>query len=355
VSAPRALRLLAGPDALRLLRERGLRAEDVDVLPAASGGPKWLVLAGLDRLLFGDFLQRPRARPLHLVGASIGGWRLACLAQRDPVAALERAHQAYIEQRFPPRPPPGLVSATSAAILSTLLGPHGAGEVLSHPWMRLHLLTTACASLAASERPASQTAGLLLAAAANLVSRRGLGLQLRRVVFHNAGDDSPLAGLRDLATTHAPLTRANLEAALLASASIPLVMLGVRVPGGPPAVYRDGGLLDYHVDLDFAPGDGLVLFPHFYAHIVPGWFDQRLPWRRAPRARLRRTLILAPSPEFVARLPHGKIPDRDDFYQRRDGERIVAWRHVVDLSRRLADELHDLLATGRVAERVEPL
>ena len=40
---------------------------DVDVVPGASGGPKWLVLAGLDRFLFGDFLQRPRTRPLHLI------------------------------------------------------------------------------------------------------------------------------------------------------------------------------------------------------------------------------------------------------------------------------------------------
>ncbi len=353
--SPRALRLRAGPEALRLLRERGLRAEDVDVLPAASGGPKWLVLAGLDRVLFGDFLQRPRARPLHLVGASIGAWRLACLAQRDPAAALVRAHEAYVEQRFPPRPPPGLVSATTAAILSTLLGPDGAAEILSHPWMRLHVLTTACFGPAASERPAIQTAGLLLAAAANVVSRRGLGLQLRRVVFHDAGADSPLAGLRDVATTHAPLTRANLEAALLASASIPLVLLGVHVPGGPPATYRDGGVLDYHIDLDFGPGDGLVLFPHFYDHVVPGWFDRRLPWRRASPERLKRTLLLSPSPEFVARLPHGKIPDRDDFHARRDGERITAWRQVVDASRRLGDEFGDLLATGRLAEHVQPL
>ena len=42
-----ALALRAGPDALHLLRERGLRTEDVDLVPAASGGPKWLAIAGL--------------------------------------------------------------------------------------------------------------------------------------------------------------------------------------------------------------------------------------------------------------------------------------------------------------------
>ena len=101
----RSLTLRAGPDAARLIRERGLRAEDVDVVPGASGGPKWLVLAGLDRFFLGEFFAGPRARPLHLIGSSIGSWRLACLAQRDPLAALARAHEAYIEQRYTKKPP----------------------------------------------------------------------------------------------------------------------------------------------------------------------------------------------------------------------------------------------------------
>src|SRR4051794_18090402 len=138
-----SLSLLAGPDALRHIRERGLSAEDIDVLPGASGGPKWLVLAALDRFLFGEFLQH-RRRPLHLIGSSIGSWRLACLAQSDPVAALQRAHSAYIEQRYPPKPPPSLVTATSEQILDTLLSPTGAAEILGHPWARLHVLTTRC-------------------------------------------------------------------------------------------------------------------------------------------------------------------------------------------------------------------
>ena len=62
------LTLLAGPAALRLIRDRGLHAEDVDVIPGASGGAKWLVLAGLDRYLFGEFLAQPRQRPMHLIG-----------------------------------------------------------------------------------------------------------------------------------------------------------------------------------------------------------------------------------------------------------------------------------------------
>src|SRR3954453_13886059 len=138
---PTSLSLLAGSDALQHVRERGLHAGDVEVLPGASGGPKWLVVAALRRFLFGEFLQQPRTRPLHLIGSSIGTWRLACLAQKDPLAALARFEEAYIEQRYDKDPPPRVVTETSAAIVATLLSPTGAAEVLAHPWFRLHVLT----------------------------------------------------------------------------------------------------------------------------------------------------------------------------------------------------------------------
>lgn len=351
---PASLSLLAGPDALRIVRERGLRAEDVDVVPGASGGPKWLVLGGLDRFLFGELLQAPRSRPLHLIGSSIGSWRLACLAQRDPVAALARGHEAYIEQRYDRKPTAAEATAVSARVLDALLGPAGTDEILAHPWARLHVVTAACRGPLASERPAVQMAALAAAAAGNALSRRTLAWQLRRVVFHTAGDDSPFRALADLPTTHLALTRENLKPALLASGSIPLVLSGVAVPGAE-GVHRDGGVVDYHLDLDFGPGEGLVLYPHFFPHVVPGWFDKALRWRRARPANFRRALLLAPSPAFVARLPGGKIPDRDDFYRLATDERIRVWRHVLAESERLADELREHLAVGRLGDVLRPL
>jgi hypothetical protein len=350
-----SLTLLAGPAALKLLRERSLRAEDVDVIPGASGGPKWLVLSGLDRMLFGELLQAPRTRPLHLIGSSIGSWRLACLAQKDPVAALDRFEAAYVEQRYPPRPPAALVTQTSAHILEQLLGERGAQQLLTHPWARLHVVTARCRGPLASEHPRVQLAGLALAALGNVLSRRSLALQLQRVVFHTAGDASPFAGLADLPTVHLPLTEANLRPALLASGSIPLVLSGVHIPGAPAGTYRDGGVVDYHLDLHYGAGAGLVLYPHFYPYVVPGWFDKSLRWRRARWANFRRALVLAPSPAFVASLPHGKIPDREDFVRLSDAERIRAWRAVRAASERLGDELRELLATGRLAEHLKPL
>lgn len=348
------LTLLAGPDALRLIRERGLRGDDVDVVPGASGGPKWLVLAGLDRALFAGLFQN-RTRPLHLIGSSIGSWRLACVAQKDPVLALRRFEAAYIHQRITPKPTPTQVSESCARILDALLGEDGEAEILGHPWARLHIVTALCRGAVGMEERRAQLFGLLLCALGNLVSRRTLGLHMERVIFHTAGDTSPFAGLKDLPSSHLALTRENLRLALLASGSIPLLISGVRIPGAPAGVFRDGGVVDYHLDLDFGPGTGLVLYPHFYPYVVPGWFDKSLRWRRARPQNFRRALLISPSPELIARLPGGRIPDRIDFEQMTDAERIRAWTQVVSESERMGDEMHELMATGRLAEHVRPL
>lgn len=350
-----SLSLHAGPDALRILRERGLRPDDVDIIPGASGGAKWLAIAGLDRWLFGDFLQVPRDRPLHLIGSSIGSWRMACLAQRDPVAALARGHHAYIHvQRYSRRPSTREVTEVLTRCLDLLLGPTGVDEILSHPWARVHVITAEGRGLATSERRLLLAASLAIAAAGNLVSRRTLALQMRRCIFHSAGDTTPFAHLSDLPTRHVTLTRDNLRAALLASGSIPLLLDGVKIPGTPRGVHWDGGVLDYHLDLDFGPGDGLVLYPHFYPHVVPGWFDKSLAWRRASGANFRRALLVAPSDDFVRSLPNGKIPDRKDFYAMPEERRIAAWQQVVDASARLGDELRELVTSGRIADAVKP-
>ncbi|HNV73199.1 MAG: patatin-like phospholipase family protein [Gemmatimonadaceae bacterium] len=350
-----ALTLRAGPDALRLVRERGLRAQDIDILPGASGGAKWLALAGLDRYLFGTLLAEPRTRPLHLIGSSIGSWRMACLAQRDPVAALARGHHAYIyEQRYSPKPSTAEVTRVLNRALDLILGPTGVDEILTHPWARVHIITAEGRGLAASERRLLLTAGIALAAAGNLVSRKSLALQMRRFIFHTAGDATPFRTLSDLPTEHRALTRENLRAALLASGSIPLLMDAVKIPGTPRGVHWDGGVLDYHLDLDFGPGEGLVLYPHFYSHVVPGWFDKSLTWRRARGDNFRRALLIAPSDDFVRTLPRGKIPDRKDFYAMDEATRLRTWQRVVDESVRLGDELAELQVTGRLAGRLEP-
>ncbi len=350
-----SLTLRAGPDAIRLIRDRGLRAEDVDVRPGASGGAKWLVLAGLDRFLFGQFLRQPRTRPLHLIGSSIGSWRMACLAQRDPVAALARGHHAYIfEQQYNPSPSVQEVTRILGGALDRILGASGVEEILSHPWARLHVITAEGRGLAASSSRAGLSAALAAAALGNLVSRRTLSWQLRRFIFHSAGAETAFRHLSDFPTRHLPLSPENMRAVLLASGSIPLLLEGVKIPGTSGGPHWDGGVVDYHLDIDFGSGEGLVLYPHFYPHVVPGWFDKSLRWRRADGRNFRRTLLIAPSDDFVARLPGGKIPDRRDFYRMSHAAREQVWSQVVEASAEPAHELAELIASGRIADAVRP-
>lgn len=85
----KALRIHAGPGALRHLQKWGLQPAHVDVIPAAAGGPKGLVLGPLDRFIFGEWLAQSN-QPVHLVGASIGAWRMATACLHDCVSAFER-------------------------------------------------------------------------------------------------------------------------------------------------------------------------------------------------------------------------------------------------------------------------
>ena len=97
-----------------------------------------------------------------------------------------------------------------------------------------------------------------------------------------------------------------------------------------------------------------MLYPHFTDRVIPGWFDKTLPWRRACPTRLQDVLLLAPSKEYLARLPYGKLPDRNDF-KRFMGDapsRQKYWRATMDESRRLGDEFLELAANGRLGERL---
>jgi hypothetical protein len=155
------------------------------------------------------------------------------------------------------------------------------------------------------------------------------------------------------------LTKENFRAALLASGSIPLVMSGVKdISGAFPGTYRDGGVLDYHLDIDFLNGGkGLVLYPHYEDRIIPGWFDKKLRHRGPSAKNMERVLMISPSSAFVEKLPNGKIPDRDDFFlfRGRDRERFSYWLSVVRESKRLGDAFWDAVESGRIRQLVKPM
>ena len=198
--------------------------------------------------------------------------------------------------------------------------------------------------------------GLLTAATLNLVSRKSLGLFFERALFYDARDLPPFFDATGFPLQQIPLSHRNLEDAIVATGSIPLVLTGVRdIEAAVPGVYRDGGLIDYHHDLPHSAGDRLTLYPHFYSHIVPGWFDKKLGWRRPHPEHVDRTILISPSDEFVARLPNGKIPDRTDFVNYSPSERIKAWQACTKACEELADDFNEILVTDQLAAHLQPM
>ena len=58
---------------------------------------------------------------------------------------------------------------------------------------------------------------------------------------------------------------------------------------------------------------------------------------------------MAPSKRLLARLPNGKLPDRNDFkhFLHDEAGRQRAWRQALAQSQQLADEFAAIVQTGR--------
>jgi hypothetical protein len=287
---------------------------------------------------------------VHLLGASIGAWRMAAACLPDPDAALAELCEDYITQRYahaPGKAPTARhVSEVFGAKLDERLGTRAA-QVLASPRYRLHVFASRGRHLLRRQGRWRTPLGYTAAFIANALQRRALGLWIERVVFSDPRDPLPFP-LSDFRTHHAALTATNLSPAVLASCSIPFWLDAVHdIPGAPRGAYWDGGITDYHLHLDYAQmREGLVLYPHFQASVVPGWLDKGLKHRHGATARLANVVLLAPSAEWIrARLPGGKLPDRGDFKAYGDDlpGRQAAWSRAVAESQRLADEFAALV------------
>jgi hypothetical protein len=246
----KALEIHAGPRARQWLRERGggLQAQDVPVIPEAAGGPKGLVLNPLDRYLFGEWLAGA-PQTLHLVGASIGVWRMACACLPDAQAPLaEMAEDYNLTQHYDHAPGrASTVQTVSTAFgrkLDERLAPRAA-EVLGHPTRRLHVVASRGRHLLSREGPWRTPIGYAGAFLANAWRRRALGAWIERVVFSDLREALPLP-LDDLRTRRATLREVNLAPAVLASCSIPFWLRAVSgIPRAPPGAYWDDGITDH--------------------------------------------------------------------------------------------------------------
>jgi hypothetical protein len=341
--AIRALSIYLGRGAARRISNEGWSPDLFSLLLGASGGPKWFILGHLDRLLFGDFLQRSE-QPLSVLGSSIGSWRHTCLAMPDPVAAIDKLEAGYLHQHYATKPTAAEISKVSLTILQEVLGENGAAALATHPRIRSHIVTARGRGPAAASSTPVLASGMGAAALGNAVSRRLLSHLFQRVVFHSGHEPKPGLTLDDFDTRFCPLQEANVCASLHASGAIPFLLTGERdIAGAPPGQYWDGGIIDYHFDLGQYHGEGLILYPHFSPNVVPGWFDKFLPWRKAAIDDVDKLVLLCPSQEFTADLPMGKIPDRSDFSRLEHSERVRYWEQCVERSKSLAEEMAEVL------------
>lgn len=339
---PRALTLRAGPAARRHLQQNGLHARDVRTLPGAAGGPKALGLSGLDQAVFDWLAATPAVR--ELVGASIGGWRFACAMQADPAAALARFAANYVAQDYSRQTTRALIYQNWQALLHDTLGPDGLQAILQHPHYRLSLILVRSRGLLRHEQRAQLLAGLALAAACNTLGRAQLRHVFERLICHDARSTLAFSPQDGLPTQHVALSAANLLPALLGTTGVPGLFDGVAIPGARTGVYRDGGLLDYHLDYPWQQA-GITLYLHYQPRIVPGWFDKLLPWRQPVASHHSNTLLVTPSPAYLATLELGRLPDRGDpkRFAHDDAQRRRLWAQAVAESHRLGDEWRERL------------
>jgi len=350
-----ALSFRAGPGAIESVRKHGFSPAQIGTMAGASGGAKWLILSKLDRVVASSIMPKLEG-PVYLIGSSIGAWRFACYAQDDPSRAIARFEDAYLGQTYSEKPDREEITSRTREILDVVLGATGTAQILANPVLRTNVMTVRSRHLMASERPALLGPTLITAAAFNAVSRRTLGAFFERVLFYDDRDRPPFFDARGFPLTRVELTAQNLKDAIVATGAIPLVLSGVAdIAGAPKGVYRDGGVIDYHLDLPHSDDGRLTLYLHFIDRIVPGWFDKRLTWRRPHPAHVEHTILVSPSAEFVARLPYAKIPDRRDFVNFEPAERERTWRTVVDMCDEIADEFHEVIETNQLAARLQPL
>lgn len=357
----RYMRILAGDSIFQMVRDGGLKLDGVRVIAGAAGGPKWLILYHFDRFIASLIPKKKIGKNLLcLIGSSIGAWRMTALSCADPLAVIDEFFHAYMEQRYSMNPSVKEITTEAVKILNAFLTGERLKEPFQNPLCRLSILAVRHRNkIGASERKLTLLPVIALIGLTNIISRKTLGYFLDRVVFADPRDSLPVDFSVDpFPTEIISLSERNIREALLASGAIPLVMEAIhKIDGAPPGTYRDGGLLDYHLDLPYnLDGDCFVLYPHYTDRIIPGWFDKYRP--RKPRAgNVKRLLIVCPTKTLVENLPGGKIPDRNDFYifKGRDNERLLYWKKAVEAGKWMAEEFFEALESGRLKDYVEPL
>ncbi len=347
---PSSLTIQAGSLAKQLIEKEGLHAHQVDMIPGAAGGPKGIGLTGLDQAIFGEFLPQAKQRRF-LIGSSVGAWRFAGIVAQGEKLGPEKLAELYINLPFKKGMKITDIEKISREMLYEILGDQ-TQKLVDHPDYHLTIIAAKAEHLFQSDQKLALYGSLLGIIGSNAISRDHLNKFMQRVICQPT--DFPQFKIQgDAFKTHYVNFNAdNVADWLMASGSIPGVTPAVKnIANAPQGAYRDGGLIDYHIDLPF-DSKGIVLYPHFTDSITPGWFDKMFKSRKANPENQARTLLLSPSAEYLESLPLGRLPDRKDFVLKglSDSERKKLWRQSVAESQRLGDEFLELVEKQSFAD-----
>lgn len=351
---PASLNIRAGKLARQLIEKEGLQANFVDIVPGAAGGPKGIGIQGLDQAIFGNFLaQAPQRRTL--IGSSIGSWRFASIAAWGSKEGTERLAELYTNLYFHKKMSRQEVGNICRNMLLDLVQGKEQ-QLVEHPDYHLTVISVKAQHIFQSDRSLPLLASVAGIIGSNALARKHNRLFMQRVI------SQPEMGKQfkiddDFTTHYQPLNLSNVTSWLMASASIPGVMAAIRdIPDAPKGSYRDGGLIDYHLDLPFQ-SQGIVLYPHFSDSITPGWFDKMLKNRKANPENQARTLLLSPSIEYLQSLPLGRLPDRKDFTLKGldQKQRIQMWNQSIAESQRMGDEFLEMVEKQNFPQLMQDL
>ncbi len=350
------LKIKAGKNVYKIIKDGGFDLNSISTYFGAAVGPRWLISSGFDlTLLKGGFLGRSRA--VHLIGSSAGAWRFAAWMQPQAVQSYRKFLDAYINIRYSKKDNPQSVLEKYTDLVNEYLEDDALSFALANKKYRLAIITARARGLVSLETLWLQKLGLITCCLFNLMSRNNIYRFAQRIVFYN-GSKPPYFCLQpQFCGSYVRLNEINFKYAIMASGAIPLVVAGVpNIYGAPRGIYRDGGLIDYHLAHQFAANkDETVLFFHHQDRIIPGWLDKNLKKRKTDAETLSNVLMVFPSEDFIKTLPDEKVPDRTDFLTYIDDQdtRIKNWRKAVKLSAPLGEEFMELVESGKIKDVVK--
>lgn len=352
------IRIKAGQKIYQIIKDGGFNFNSVSTYFGPAVGPRWLIASGFDlTLLKGGFLGR--SKPVQLVGSSAGAFRFAAWLQPQAIECYNKLLDAYIDVRFTKNDTPATALEKITGIINNYLEDDALSFALANKKYRLVVITARSRGLVAFQNIWLQKLGLATCFVFNYFSRDNIYKFADRVVFYNASKPPAFCLRSQFRGNYIQMNEVNFKYAVIASGAIPLVIDGVHdIYGAPRGVYRDGGLIDYHLSHQFAARENeTVLFFHHQERIIPGWLDKKITRRLPEPHTLNNVLMVFPSQSFIENLPGEKVPDRTDFvtYINDQEARIRNWRKAVELSVPLGEDFLELVESGKIRDVVEKL